>query len=351
MALREVDAFCGALQAEGVGAQDGVLLPTRAGDGFLQQPQAVEQQQEFPGRFHLQVPHGGGGGGIEIGFWRKNAQSAKLRRGMRAGFYQIIVAVFQGDLHGGDLVGFVEAREVAKAFAGGHAAQQFGGGLRVVVGFARGQRAGSQGQGLRVIAQAFSDGSGQVVGQTGRALLQEQPRVCCGEHIQGLNGGGVVFQRVGHVVVAGGQQGAGIFRQGLLKRAQGNGGPHVIDHYQQRAVAAQERLDRVGGEFGVGEEGVGLRVGFVGVGRHALQDRRNPVGRAPGGANVQPHDAAGILRAVAVCVHGRQRRLADAGLPAQRGGGAARDEGHALGSREPRAQFVQFGGAPYGGAG
>ncbi len=302
-------------QGQGVGAQQGVLSPAALG-GLGQQGAVAQHVQEFGGGVRLVVPQRGGGLCAEVGFRRgERAQKAEaplvIRAHLRA---HVVVAELEGGFHRALAVGLIQRRQVAEAFPGLHAGQQVGDGF-----FAPGAVAaplhvpGGDAQRLDVVAQPFGQPFQQVGGQVVKVLPQQGQRVVRRQHVQGLQS-----ELLGDARVARGDEQTGVGGQGAAQRFDGGGGPHVVQHGQQRPVSAQQRAhgfrlqlqavlpQRLGDE---------LRVAPVGIARPTLQYGLALIAAAEGVAQVGPQHAAGVRRAVRVDEHRGQGALAHARHP------------------------------------
>ncbi len=154
VALREGQSLVSSLQAERVGAQDGVLLPATAFCRLAHQRQPVEEEQQIFGGRGLHLPHRGCRGRVEGRLQGKSAEGAKtnlLRSAMNRIFAQIVVGVFEGDLDVGLDVGLVQIRQIAETSSVCDALQQFLRGILVAMRLAQPERGAGQGQGLGVV--------------------------------------------------------------------------------------------------------------------------------------------------------------------------------------------------------
>ena len=350
VALRQGQPLVFVLQAEGVGAQDGVLLPAvrRRPLGLargLDQPQPIQQEQELARRFALHPPHRRRRRRVEVRLLGEDAQAPQpgLARGAMGPFAQIVVAIPQRDLHLVEAFAFVQPREIAEAPARRQALQDLPHGVGVRLHPASGQHcAGGQGQGLGVASQAGGQAVGQAGVQPAHLAQQQRAGVLHAQHIQRLDGVFPFLQAEGYVVVAGGEQQRAFVGQRRLERRQRLVAPHIVRHHQQRAVAGKEPGHHFGGQLAVLQQFDALRRVFIGEGRHPLQMRRHVKGAARSRADVQPEDAAGVEAGVAFDVHIGQDALADAGLAAQRRRGALADQGDAAAARQPPVQVRQL---------
>ena len=340
VALRRCESLVRALQAERIGAQDRVLPPAAAFLGLLDQRQVVEQQKQLLSLGGRHLPQAGRRLGVEAGLLRKGSQAAQASLALCAVppvLAQIVIGILERNLHIGLLVGPVQVRQVAEAHAASYPVQQLVGRCGVAVGFAQVQRRAGQSESLRVAAQLLRHAVSQLVGQAGRATLQQSAGVGLAQHVQLLDGLRPA-QRVGYAAVTGGDQDCAGRRRHGPQRGGCLVAPHVVEDQQQATVVAQQHLHRVGCKDDLVQPGH-AQVAVVGVSRQALQQRRD-VGRrlvAPTHlrADRDPNDAAGILVGVARGVHGGQHGFAHAGQTAHA------HQGHIAPLQAP-VQFVQL---------
>ncbi len=320
-----------------------MLLPTPTPFLLLHQCQLVKEEQQLLRLTQAHLPQRRCGRSIEIRLWGhapQGAQGSLALRPLARVFSQVVVGMFEGDLHPRFRLGPVEVGQIPKACPGRHPCQQLLRRLGIAVGLAEVKRRPGQRQGLGVAAQPLGHLVGQVVRQAGGAPLQQGPGIFRCQYIQLVQGDRAILQRISHARVARRQEHGAAGGRSVAQRLCDGLTPHIVQHQQQPTVPGQQHLHHLHLEEDVIQPG-GAHISPIGVGRQSLPQRHNLLALPHAGAYRQPDNAAGISRLVARGVESGQGGFAHAGQaahPYQAGVVAA---------LQALMQLLQVGGAPH----